>query len=359
MRFCSNLLICDATDPTSSRVIEEVRRTLKLHPDEVPGMEQRQFGHVFVNIGFGRLEGVSLVSKKLAKLVAADITVLVDSGHNARWQVVQANSLHAKNVMKRPAARDQVLALLALDDRERGIDPLPPGIGRAAAALANAFSAVLRDAPIELRELLSTSQNVLEEISEVGSGRWLDEVRLHHEGTFQHCLLVTGAAAALAHQLDLPNREKLELVSCALIHDIGKAKIPLSILNKPGPLTEDERILMQLHPSFAMEYLRRGSQVPGHIIDGVLHHHELMDGSGYPDSLRGDQISNMTKMVTVCDIYGALIEERSYKPAKSAGAAVAILSDMAGQGKLDYALVAQMAEAVGIAFPKTPLHFGR
>jgi HD-GYP domain-containing protein (c-di-GMP phosphodiesterase class II) len=120
----------------------------------------------------------------------------------------------------------------------------------------------------------------------------------------------------------------------ATLHDIGKARIPLSILDKPGRLDPDEE---EINPVIGHDLLKGMSGITPDILDGVRHHHEYLDGSGYPDGLKGGQISDLVRLLTISDIFAALVESRAYRPPMAREAAYEILCGM--EGKLEGALV--------------------
>ena len=122
-----------------------------------------------------------------------------------------------------------------------------------------------------------------------------------------------------------------------MLHDIGKARIPLAILEKPGRLDENEMAVMRQHPEHGLDALGTAEVLPAEMLDMVVHHHEYLDGSGYPHGLQGSEISDLVRIMTISDVFGALIERRSYKPPLSFDAAYQILLDMGP--KLDKDLV--------------------
>ncbi|GJD77209.1 HD-GYP domain-containing protein [Methylobacterium gregans] len=148
--------------------------------------------------------------------------------------------------------------------------------------------------------------------------------------------LVTGLAAAFAQSLGLGEQDCHRLTKAALLHDVGKIEVPSAILNKPGKLTDAEMAVVRLHPEHGYRMLA-GEGFGPEMLAVVRSHHEMLDGSGYPDKLKGDDIPDLVRLVTVCDIYGALIERRSYKPPMSSSDAFAILDGMTG--RLDPAVV--------------------
>lgn len=165
---------------------------------------------------------------------------------------------------------------------------------------------------------------------------WLSLVAEFDDVTHRHCLTVAGLAAAFAQTLGLNVGDSHLMTKGALLHDIGKAHVPLAILNKPGPLTPEERREMNKHPVYGYDMLVDGEFKPM-TLQVVRSHHEFLDGSGYPDGLKGAQIPDPVRLITVCDIFAALIERRPYKSPKSAKDAYGILQGMAG--RLDQDLV--------------------
>ena len=157
--------------------------------------------------------------------------------------------------------------------------------------------------------------------------------RYHHSQTYQHSLLVTGVAVEFGRHLGFSSSDKQRLAFAGLLHDVGKAGIPLAILEKPGPLDQDELSVMRQHPQLGFESLRGMGGLEPRILDIVVSHHELLDGSGYPRGLAGGELSDLIRMITIADIYGALIEKRSYKEPMTPQAAYEVLEKMAG--KLD------------------------
>jgi HD-GYP domain-containing protein (c-di-GMP phosphodiesterase class II) len=127
-----------------------------------------------------------------------------------------------------------------------------------------------------------------------------------------------------------------------MLHDIGKAMIPLTILDKPGRLEVDERSVIESHPAIGYEALKNQKGISPEILDAVRHHHEYLDGSGYPDGLSARDIPDLVRMLTVADIFSALIEYRSYKPTMPREQAYEILRGM--HGKLEVPLVKAFRE---------------
>jgi len=131
--------------------------------------------------------------------------------------------------------------------------------------------------------------------------------------TYMHSVAVCAMMVALAKQLQLDEGQMRQLGMAGLLHDLGKVAMPAEVLNKPGKLTDAEFGIMKTHPTEGYKMLAASPGVDAVSLDVVLHHHEKMDGSGYPERLRDDQISLHAKMGAVCDVYDAITSNRPYK----------------------------------------------
>jgi HD-GYP domain-containing protein (c-di-GMP phosphodiesterase class II) len=147
--------------------------------------------------------------------------------------------------------------------------------------------------------------------------------------TAEHSRHVVDTALAVGAEAGLSRAGLAELGAAALLHDIGKIRVPNSILSKPGPLTDGEREVIAQHPGFGAEALMR---VPGLEVVAIVvrYHHERWDGSGYPDGLSGMRIPLASRIIAVCDAYSAITSHRAYRAAQSHGRALAELQTAAG-----------------------------
>ncbi len=167
------------------------------------------------------------------------------------------------------------------------------------------------------------------------------------EYTFMHSVAVSGLMIALAQQLQLPDHEVQEAGVAGLLHDLGKAQMPLSVLNKPGALTEPEFATMRRHPEAGHRMLANAGQVNDAVLDVVLHHHERVDGHGYPQGLPAERISRLAKMGALCDVYDAITSNRVYKRGWDPAVAVRKMAEWTGS-HFDEALFQAFVKTVGI-----------
>jgi HD-GYP domain-containing protein (c-di-GMP phosphodiesterase class II) len=130
-----------------------------------------------------------------------------------------------------------------------------------------------------------------------------------------HSRDVVDLAMRVADELKLGARERRDLEFAALLHDVGKVRIPNEIINKPGPLTDEERNVMERHTVEGEQLLLRVGGLLGEIGRTVRSCHERWDGEGYPDGLAGERIPLLARIVSCCDAYNAMTSDRSYRKA--------------------------------------------
>ena len=165
----------------------------------------------------------------------------------------------------------------------------------------------------------------------------LIELKNYHKATATHCIRVGIVAGAISLKLGFESKDVTNFIISGLLHDVGKMRIPLEIINKKGKLTTEEFNMIRTHPLHSHNMICNMSCVNPSILDGVLNHHEKKDGSGYPHKLKSDCVSCFAQLVSVADIFDAITSERSYRTRAPANyAALCIINDV---GKLDKNIV--------------------
>ena len=186
--------------------------------------------------------------------------------------------------------------------------------GRAKQAVVSMFEEVRMGNAVDV----GGAKLLVEEISDSVSrnpGALISLARLKtaDDYTYMHSVAVCAMMVALAKQLGLDQAQTRSAGLAGLLHDLGKAVMPMDVLNKPGKLTDAEFTIIKSHPVQGHKMLLGGVNVDPIAIEVCWHHHEKMDGSGYPDRLEGDQISLWARMGAVCDVYDAITSNRPYK----------------------------------------------
>jgi len=149
-----------------------------------------------------------------------------------------------------------------------------------------------------------------------------------------HCERLSEYAVALGRRLDRPEEELEALRKAGTVHDVGKVCVPDAVLRKAGPLTDEECLLMREHPVVG-EDICRPLKSFSLVLPIIRHHHERMDGSGYPDGLAGDAIPVTARILSIVDVYDALTTDRPYRSALSPEEALEIMSEEVENGWWD------------------------
>src|SRR5712691_148549 len=168
-----------------------------------------------------------------------------------------------------------------------------------------------------------------------------------------HCDRLSKYSVAVAERLGLPEELRVALRRAGIVHDIDKLSVPEHILLKPGPLTPEERKIMEQH-TIAGERICAPLRSFRHVLPIIRHHHEKLDGSGYPDGLKGEQIPLTARILQIADIYDALTTERPYKKALPTQEAFAIMREEVKRGWWDGSILDECEAVVRSCEPVHP-----
>lgn len=153
------------------------------------------------------------------------------------------------------------------------------------------------------------ANNIVENLD---ASMWLTHLKQRDEYTAIHSLNVCVLSLTFGRALGLPLEELNEIGLGALLHDIGKMRVPLKVLNKPGKLTKDEFEIMKSHPGMGYELVREDKNLSPNVLAIIRSHHERLSGNGYPDKLTENEITYYTKIVSITDVYDAITSDRVY-----------------------------------------------
>ncbi len=269
---------------------------------------------------------------------------IVFTSRSDRREVIQACAIGGARVLGRTDSKNVLNLTMRQIFRDIGISfatenpsPVAEAARQADYLYTDITQAVLNNEPLSRTSIANSAKSIVKAIASNGIDAWLGMVHQHHSHTYCHSMMVSGYAAAFAQSLGFDEEATRVLALAGLLHDIGKVRIPLAILDKPAKLTAEEWQLVHRHPEFGRDILASQKGIDSRIVQAAYSHHEFLDGSGYPDGLAGDEIPQLVRMLTICDIFSALTEERAYKDQYSRRVAYSILLDMGG--KLDKALL--------------------
>ncbi len=193
--------------------------------------------------------------------------------------------------------------------------------------IVHAFEQIkkFREVPIaEIQELID--QKIVLLVETIGVLEHLHNIRCYSEYTFKHSLNVAITAGILGKWCGYKRAELKDLILTGLLHDIGKLFIPLSILNKPDRLSDEEFVIIKKHPQEAYQLLK-DARLSENIKLGIFQHHECLDGSGYPLGLIDDEICSEAKIIAIADIYDSITSDRVYRLKMTPFQALDILAD--------------------------------
>jgi putative nucleotidyltransferase with HDIG domain len=339
------LLASDRTDQSGelAAILSSVGDVDTVATSEIPEAPNGLSG-VVVDINLRSPESVQQVRNKLrgdAYSQMPRLFVLADALHHAS---MQAWALGATDTISRPLDPGAILQRIraafpdsqSFDASERG-KLLNRGVAAAHAIFVKIFQKLPAGVPLTFQEVQDAEIKILKAIKHSSIREWLTTVGCHHTDSYRHCLFVTGFAVAFAQHLGMREADQRRLTRAALLHDVGKAFIPLAILDKPGQLSDEEKAIIRQHPQLGFDALTKQGGFPPEMLDVILHHHELLDGTGYPNGLKDSQISDIVRLTTIVDIYAALVEKRAYRLPFTHSRAFGIMEGMGA--KLDQQLL--------------------
>lgn len=262
---------------------------------------------------------------EIRKIVQAGIhDVVIDSGKGLDVQdaptVAQARAETERELVQIAAAAPQVVTRVSLGmELARATQ-----VRRQASSLVRTVMADVRlGKAVEIDRVQHTVQDITESIlRNPGALVGLLRIKNKDDYTFLHSVSVCALMVAFCRSRGVDGATTHQAGLGGLLHDTGKALVPDSVLNKPGPLTPEEFALIKRHPRDGYDILCRSPELGAIPLDIALHHHERRDGSGYPDHLAGDAISELAQMAAIVDVYDALTSDRSYHKGVAAAEAL-------------------------------------
>ncbi len=216
-------------------------------------------------------------------------------------EVVVASTATPELASRRTAFGNEVARAEAVRDRAKSV-----------------VKSLFHDARMGRALNMDAGTEIVEEVNNAiahNSAAMLSVLRLKKKDdyTYLHSVAVSALMMALGRRLGVEGETLKDLGMAGLLHDIGKVGVADAVLNKPGRLNPLEICSIRLHPQIAWDILRKESGASAVALDVCLHHHEKIDGSGYPDQLSGKEVSREARMSAVCDVYDAITSDRPYK----------------------------------------------
>lgn len=204
---------------------------------------------------------------------------------------------------------------------------------------------------IDIQEVKSTVSECVSSILRApDTMMWLSKIRNKDEYTAEHSLNVSLLAITFGRHLGAGEEDLNKLGLAGMLHDVGKMRTPLEVLNKEGTLTDEEFAIMKSHAQHGRDILMAHKSVEHGAVDVAYGHHEALDGSGYPRKIKASGITDFTRIVTLCDVYDAITSDRVYKKGRSSLEALKILYQNRGT-KFDDKLATEFISCIGLYPP--------
>lgn len=270
--------------------------------------------------------------------------------HNADWR--QGQGAAAPIAPRRPATRAARAITERLHLNARKADAAQERarareiVAAGKDAVTGAFAAIQAGLPIPVRELSPIVEAIAASVArDAAAMPGVTRLKERHEYTYLHSVSVCGLMIGLAHALELDAALIPEIGLAGLLHDIGKARVPNLLLDKPGPLTDEEFAVVRAHAERGHELLLQAGVESPIALDVCLHHHERPDGRGYPARLFGNEVSRYARMGAICDVYDAITSARAYKESWTPGETLEWMAE--SEGQFDRKILTLFATMIG------------
>ncbi len=320
----------------------------------VQGLEKIQTTNpdlIFMDINMPMQDGLSTLTeiRKLENI--SDTPVIMLTSKSDKKTVAKAIELGAVDFLVKPFDTKILLKKIEkfgnskIEQSWGNLKPIQQKMLRlSVASMQNSLKAVEEGKPLPYEEIKETCSYLVESVVDGDVQSLLDAVHGHDNGTFVHSLRVAAILGSFANFKGLNKQDTLEVVTGGMLHDMGKSKIPLTLLNKPGRLTEDEFKTMKKHAEYTMDILRQSPGITNNMVEIGGRHHKRMDGTGYPRGLKGEDIGNLGAMAAIADAFEALTAKRPYKNPIPGDESLKIMKSW--EGHLDPVLLSQFSDLV-------------
>src|SRR3981189_2528554 len=299
------LLASDRSDQSSelASILQSVGEVDTISTSDIPDAPASHFSGIVVDINLRSAESGQRVRNKLrteAYRAMPRLFVLADALHHGS---MQAWALGATDTISRPFDAQGILQRIqaafpdshGYDETDRG-KALNRGVAAAHEVMVKIFNKLPAGVPLKFSDIVEAENKILKAMKHASLRQWLTAVGCHHKDSYRHSLFVTGFAVAFAQHMGMREDDQRRLTRAALLHDVGKAFLPVAILDKPGKLTDEEMGEIRQHPRRGYDALAAQGGFPPEMLDVVLHHHEFLAGTGYPNGLSGNQISAIVRL---------------------------------------------------------------
>lgn len=299
-------------------------------------LDQHEFDMVISDFMMPKIDGIGVL--KAIKKIQPDVIPILLTGYSDKSNAIKSiNEVGLYYYLEKPWDNDQLVTIVKNGIEKRNLEEQ---VKKDFLIIRKRNEEITRLYDILQKDFKTETSNMYNVITSLAN--LVEAKDTYTEG---HTRRVSGLAKLIAERLELDEETCASIELAGIVHDIGKVSTPDQILNKPGRLTSDEFKRIQEHPEIGERILKPLTTMES-ILDPIRHHHEKLDGSGYPDGLIGEEIIVESRILAIADIFDALYTDRSYKKGYSIEKTLAILKEEADNNKLDADIVSLVEELI-------------
>jgi putative nucleotidyltransferase with HDIG domain len=358
----ATVAVVDGNPSHSRHVVDALMSLYKVvcytHTNEaLAGMRASVPDVVIVDDEVKALGGFDFIKLLRSEAAFATIPMIITSRATHAQIAAALRQSGANAFLAKPYRRSQLIKIIthlrnkSIEERWKTMSSLQREALEGTVEVFNNISDVIATGePVQMKEVTDVCAPL---VSAVGAGDYkgiLNGVRDHDNYSYAHSMRVATLLTVFGKVVGLTAGDQMVLASGGLLHDVGKMTIPHEVLNKPGKLEGGEWDVMRGHVKASVEYLERTPGIPKAAIIVAGQHHEKLDGTGYPNGLKGAQLNELARMAAIVDVFSALTDRRVYKPSMGAEKALAIMeADMKNHldGHLVLLFKQMLLDAVG------------
>ena len=266
------------------------------------------------------------------------VPIICTATHDRNVFLADAKALGIRTTLVKPFRRSLLLQALSKEINGRierawvRIEPIQRAALQKTTKIFNGIADLITEGqPLPYDAVAEACEPLVQAVSNGRYQDMLNGVRDHDNYTYVHSMRVAIFLSVFGHAIGIRDHDLLILASGGLIHDVGKMSVPHHILNKSDRLSDEEMKQMRGHVNSTTDFLHKGSGLPQGALTIAAQHHERMDGSGYPNGLKGKQLNELARMASIIDMFGALTDRRVYKEAMEPAQALHLMGALKGQ----------------------------
>ncbi len=320
-----------------TRIFKDPSELLDLLHQQVPSA-------LVVDAKLEGMSGIALISKVRAFLNSDKLSIVYTMQGDRVDQMNAANGFPGVKTLEKPYRRTELMHAISsqvnsgIEAEWENIEPVQQTALKNTLASFNSIADMISEGePVVYENVAANCEHLVQAVQNQNYKDMLKGIRGHDNYSYVHSMRVATLLSLFGAAIGIKGDEHMILTAGGLLHDVGKMAIPHEVLNKAGKLDDAEFVVMKSHVTHTVEFLELTQTLPKGVMIIAGQHHEKLDGSGYPDGLKGKELNQLGRMAAIIDVFSALTDRRVYKPPMEPEKAFSIMSKM--EGHLDQPLM--------------------